>query len=58
MTYRRATPVTEDQMHRGLAYLLAKGYTALDLLDNPENVESLDWTTPGFVPWLREHLRG
>ena len=51
-----ATVLTETEMHFALHVLLLKGYTAEDLATRPDCVESLDITTPGFVPWLRRTL--
>lgn len=52
----RAGSDTEEGRQAVLVALVGKGFSADALAFEPTCVESLDVTSPGFVPWLRALL--
>jgi hypothetical protein len=50
-TRKRGNPVTPEQAAIGLRFLERLGYTREMLLE-PENRKTLEFTSPGMVEWL------
>lgn len=49
-------PATEPERIAILDALVGKGFSCEALSSDRACVESLDMTSPGFVPWLREKM--
>jgi hypothetical protein len=47
------TPDTEERRFLSLVALIRRGYTIEGMTSIPEQIESLKFTSPGFVDWLR-----
>jgi hypothetical protein len=52
----RSKPITVREMMTGLLLLRARGHTVEQLTTDPEYIETLELTAPGFVVWLRENF--
>jgi hypothetical protein len=54
-TAGRKTPISEDGMRKGLAMMLAVGWTPERLI--AERSEDLDGIAPGLTDWIRKQIQ-